>query len=83
MTPENAKTELEKRIKQSGVAMSELTPAQGIRLMLDFYRDVRADHCEIEEDGDMLLINALQRTAAGHRGCNPRVLWPPSLRSGR
>jgi hypothetical protein len=24
--------------------------------------------------------NALQRTAAGYRGCNRRVSWPPSLR---
>jgi len=24
-------------------------------------------------------INALQRTAAGRRGCNRRVTWPPSL----
>jgi enamine deaminase RidA (YjgF/YER057c/UK114 family) len=27
--------------------------------------------------------HALQRTAAGHRGCNRRVLWPPSLSSAR
>jgi len=27
----------------------------------------------------MRSIHALQRTAAGHRGCNRRVSWPPSL----
>ena len=36
--------------------MSSLTPTQGIRLMLDFYRDIRADGCELDADGDMLLF---------------------------
>lgn len=36
--------------------MSAWTPAQGIRLMLDFYRDVRTDGCKLDEDGDMLLF---------------------------
>jgi hypothetical protein len=56
MTPKTAKNELEERIKQSGTSMSSLMPAQGVRLMLDFYRDVRADGCELDEDGDMLLF---------------------------
>ena len=56
MTPKTAQKELEKRIKQSGTPISSLTPAEGIRLMLDFYRDVRADGCQLEEDGDMLLF---------------------------
>ena len=56
MTPESAQQELQTRIQQSGRPMSSLTPAQGIRLMLDFYRDVRADGCELDEDGDMLLF---------------------------
>ena len=56
MIPKNAKTEFEKRIKQSSVSTGSLTPAQGIRLMLDFYHDVRADDCELDNDGDMLLF---------------------------
>ena len=56
MTPENAQQELQKRIKQTGTPMTGLTPALGVRLMLDFYRDVRADGCELDEDGDMLLF---------------------------
>jgi hypothetical protein len=56
MKPKNAKKELEKVVKKSGTPMSSLTPAQGVRIMLDFYRDVRADGCELEEDGDMLLF---------------------------
>ena len=31
----------------------------------------------------MTANHALQRTAAGHRGCNRRALWPPSLSLGR
>ena len=54
MKPKEAKTELEKLIRQSGTPKSDLTPAQGIRLMLDFYRDVRADGCKFDEDGDLL-----------------------------
>ena len=40
----------------AGTPISELTLAQGIRLMLDFYRDVRAENCNLDEDGDMLLF---------------------------
>lgn len=56
MKPEKAQQELQKRIQKSGTPMSGLTPAQGIRLMLDFYRDVRAKDCELDDDGDMLLF---------------------------
>jgi len=54
--PEDAKQELERRIKASGTPIECLTPAQGIRLMLDFYRDIRADGCELDKDGDTLLF---------------------------
>lgn len=56
MTPENAKNEFEERIKKVGISIGALTPAQGIRLALDFYKDVRADGCEMDNDGDMLLF---------------------------
>jgi hypothetical protein len=56
MKPTNAKMELEKRISESGTPLSSFTPAHGIRLMLDFYRDVRTDGCELDGDGDMLLF---------------------------
>ena len=32
-----------------------LAVADGIDAMLDFYRDVRAESCDLERDGDMLL----------------------------
>jgi hypothetical protein len=55
MTPKNAKQELEARITRAGTPLADVTPAQGIRLMLDFYRSLRADGCPLDEDGDMLL----------------------------
>jgi len=56
MRPQQAKTKLEERIKQSGTSTSDLTLAQGVRLMLDFYRDVRAQGVDLDDDGDMLLF---------------------------
>lgn len=56
MTPKNAKCEFEKLIKESGTTMRDLTAERGVRLMLDFYRDVRADGCDLDSDGDMLLF---------------------------
>lgn len=42
-------------LKSRGQNPAQLTPAQGIDAMLAFYRATRADDCEIEQDGDMLL----------------------------
>lgn len=56
MVRETAEEVLEQRIGQRGTTLPELTLAQGIRLMRDFYRDVRADDCKLDEDGDMLLF---------------------------
>ena len=56
MTPENSKPELEERIKQSGAAINTLTPSKGVRLMLDLYKAIRAENCELDDDGDMLLF---------------------------
>jgi hypothetical protein len=56
MIPEDAKLGLERRIAQSSKSLSELTPGEGIELMLDFYRDVRVEGCPLEDDGDMLLF---------------------------
>jgi hypothetical protein len=55
MNPATAKAEFEKFINQSGSTVSKLTPTGGIHLMLNFYKEIRADNCPIDEDGDMLL----------------------------
>lgn len=56
MKTETAKKEFENCLKKSGIQLSNLTPASGIQLMLDFYRNVRAEKCNLDEDGDMLLF---------------------------
>jgi hypothetical protein len=50
-----AKKRLLQLIKPKAAQLSSLSPADGIALMLTFYQDERADGCEIDEDGDMLL----------------------------
>jgi hypothetical protein len=56
MHPKNAKTELETAIAAAGKQLLRLRPSQGIQLMLNFYRTVRAEGCDMEQDGDMLLF---------------------------
>jgi hypothetical protein len=57
MNPKNAKKDLENRIQQIGKSTADLLPAEGVRLMLDFYREVRADGCKgPDQNGDMLLV---------------------------
>lgn len=56
MKPESSKTDFEQRIKQVATDLSALTLMKGIQLALDFYKDVRADGCALDADGDMLLF---------------------------
>ena len=56
MHPKNAKTELETAIAAAGKQLLRLRPSEGIQLMLKFYRNVRAEGCDMEQDGDMLLF---------------------------
>ena len=39
-----------------GPELQSLTPRRAVQAILAFYRDVRADDCELDEDGDMLLV---------------------------
>lgn len=56
MNAETAKREFEDCLKKSGAQLATLTPANGIQRMLEFYRNVRADNCRFDEDGDILLF---------------------------
>lgn len=57
MTPKSAKKDLESLIQQTCRSAADLMPAEGVRLMLDFYRDVRPDGCkDLGKNGDMLLV---------------------------
>jgi hypothetical protein len=55
MKPKDAKKVLAARIKDSGGKLAALTPVEGIRHMIDFYKEIRAHDCPLDEDGDMLL----------------------------
>ena len=43
------------RIVASGRSVETLAPAEGVWLMLQFYREVRAEGCDAGNDSDMLL----------------------------
>ena len=51
MKPEDAQEDFEQRIDESGIDITDLTLAQGLRLMLDFYRDTRAEGCVLRGRG--------------------------------
>ncbi len=55
MKPKSAKQQFEKFIGNAGKATASLTPEQAVSLVLDFYKQVRAEDCPLDEDGDMLL----------------------------
>jgi hypothetical protein len=56
MHPKHAKLKFESALAAAGKQLNGLRPGDGIRLMLDFYRTVRAEGCDMERDGDMLLF---------------------------
>jgi hypothetical protein len=53
--PKDSKKELAAVVKAAGIQLASLTPAEGIPLMIKFYEEVRAEDCEFDSDGDMLL----------------------------
>ncbi len=53
---ESALTIFELALSDRGLKLEALTPAEGVSAMLDFYRSQRAEDCDVEEDGDMLLF---------------------------
>ena len=55
MNVANSQVELENFLKRSGMSKEELIPSEGIRLMLDFYKQSRFKNCPADEYGDMLL----------------------------
>jgi hypothetical protein len=54
--PKAAPKEFEMRVTKEGLQIQQLTLNEGIRLMFEFYREMRADKCPLDEDGDMLLF---------------------------
>ncbi len=54
MNPQDAKTYFEDFAAEKGVTIAAVSISSGIDVMLDFYRNIRADGCD-ETDTDMLL----------------------------
>jgi hypothetical protein len=68
MNPNRAKEEFEAFLSRRGSPPISLTPKKGVDAMLEFYRSIRADGCNMEEDGDMLLYQwGVYETSAGER----------------
>ena len=56
MKPRSSKKAFLKLIANANRHLNTLDPAEGVELMLTFYRDERAAECRIDADGDMLLF---------------------------
>ncbi len=57
MKPEASRTAFETLLLERGIEIAALTLGEGVRLMLEFYREDRAEGVrELDEDGDMLLF---------------------------
>ena len=56
MKPKEAKEEFERFVTEAGAVVSEFKPIDAVRLMLDFYQQERAEGCDVQGDGDMLLF---------------------------
>ena len=41
-------------LSRTGRPLSELRPAAGVAAMISFYKNQRADDCDIDSDGDMI-----------------------------
>ena len=52
----NAKREFESFVDARGVRIASMTPRSAVDEMMSFYHDIRADDCDSESDGDMLLF---------------------------
>ena len=54
MNPSEAKSRFEQFVADSGDSVAILTATAATRLMLAFYRQVRATDCPLDTDGDMV-----------------------------
>jgi hypothetical protein len=55
MTPSSSDRELRARIRAKNLSLDSLTPSEGLPVMFDFYKEVRAEGCINPVDRDMLL----------------------------
>jgi hypothetical protein len=56
MKPREAKTRFLKRLTAAGLSLGTLNATTGIEATLSYFADERADGCDPDEEGDMLLF---------------------------
>jgi hypothetical protein len=56
MRSADALHELERLLASRGTSITTVSVRDGIDAMIEFYREVRADDCVVDADGDMLLF---------------------------
>jgi hypothetical protein len=56
MKPLEAQTFFLNLLSENNFSVDTISPKDAIRLMLNFYTNTRAEYCEIDQDGDMLLF---------------------------
>jgi hypothetical protein len=56
MDPAKSLVVFRDRVSRSGLAIEKLTPAEALAQVMSFYREVRADKCMLDSEGDMLLF---------------------------
>ncbi len=56
MTPEESITLFRDRLSAAGLILEALLPSEALAQTLSFYREVRAEKCDLETEGDMLLF---------------------------
>jgi hypothetical protein len=56
MKSADALHEFKRFLKKGGANVEALSVRQGIDAMIEFYRSTRADDCDLDRDGDMLLF---------------------------
>lgn len=56
MQPSESKPQFEQFVAAAGSSAAALAPSEAVRLMLAFYRQVRAEGCSFDTNGDMVLF---------------------------
>lgn len=54
MNPEDSLLIFQDRVTRAGLSLEKLIPAETLAQMMAFYREVRAERCHLDEEGDML-----------------------------
>jgi hypothetical protein len=56
MSPSESRSRFEQFVADAGSSVATLSAQNAARLMLAFYRQMRADNCPLDADGDMILF---------------------------